>query len=124
MREVFVCKEGDIADGTGKVVADNGVEIGLFHIGGQYVAWRNHCPHSGGPVCQGKVMKRVEERLDDNKLSLGIHYTADGTLNIVCPWHGYEFDIKTGHHAGLDTLKLSGFQVRQRDGAVYVVVPG
>lgn len=124
MREVFVCKEGDIADGAGKVVTDNGVEIGLFHIGGEYVAWRNHCPHSGGPVCQGKVMKRVEERLDDNKLSLGIHYKTDGSLNIVCPWHGYEFDIKSGRHAGLDKLKLAGFQVRQREGAVYVIVPG
>ena len=73
MREVFVCQEGDIADGAGKVVADNGVEIGLFRIGSQYVAWRNHCPHSGGPVCQGKVMKRVEERLDDNKLTRIMH---------------------------------------------------
>ena len=66
-------------------------------------------------------MKRVEERLDDEKRSLGIHHAANA-LNIVCPWHGYEFDVKTGRHVGLDAVRLSPIKIRQRDGAIYVLV--
>ena len=121
MKELFVCHEADIAEGTRKVVAEDGVEIGVFRVGGALVAWRNHCPHQGGPVCQGKVMKRVEEKLTDSKQSLGIHY-VEGSLNVVYPWHGYEFDVRTGRHVGLDAVRLAAVPVKSRDGAVYVVV--
>jgi nitrite reductase/ring-hydroxylating ferredoxin subunit len=121
MKEIFVAREGDIADGDRKVIAVDGVEVGVFRVGGAFHAWRNACPHQGGPVCQGRLMRRVEERLDDERHSLGIHY-ADGALNIVCPWHGYEFDVRTGRHAGLATIRLSGCPVTLRDGDVYVVI--
>jgi nitrite reductase (NADH) small subunit len=121
-REVFVAREADIADGERKVVDLEGLEIGLFRLGGALYAWRNECPHQGGPVCQGRLMKRVEERLDDERRSLGIHY-VDGALNVVCPWHGYEFDLRTGRHAGLPSLRLASYPVRTRDGDIYVVLP-
>lgn len=119
MKEVLVCREADIAEGSRKVVADDGVEIGVFRIDGMLVAWRNHCPHQGGPVCQGKTMKRVEERLDGERKSLGIHY-VEGSLNVVCPWHGWEFDVRTGRHVGLGTLRLASVPVESRDGAIYI----
>lgn len=121
MKELFVCRETDIAEGERKVVAADGVEVGVFRIDGGYVAWRNHCPHQGGPVCQGRMMKRVEERLDGDRRSLGIHY-VDGSVNIVCPWHGYEFDVRTGRHVGLGTMRLAAVPVKIRDGGVYVVL--
>ena len=65
-------------------------------------------------------MQGVEERLDAQRRSLGIHYRA-GSLNIVCPWHGFEFDVHTGRHAGFAALRLSSFPVKLRDGEVYVV---
>ena len=121
MREVFVCNEAEIAEGARKVVSDGGVDVGVFRIDGALVAWRNQCPHQGGPVCQGKILKRVEEKLDDERRSLGIHY-VEGTSNIICPWHGWEFDIRSGHHVGLDAVKLASVPVKARDGAVYVMV--
>jgi nitrite reductase/ring-hydroxylating ferredoxin subunit len=122
VKEVFVARETDIADGERKVIDIDGVEIGVFHVDRAFYAWRNDCPHQGGPVCQGRLMKRVEERLDKDRRSLGIHY-VDDALNIVCPWHGYEFDVRTGRHAGLPSMRLAGCQVRLRDGEFYVVVP-
>jgi len=121
-REVFVAREADIPDGERKVIEVDGVEIGVFHVDRTFYAWRNDCPHQGGPVCQGRLMKRVEERLDGERRSLGIHY-VDGALNIICPWHGYEFDVRTGRHAGQASLRLAGCPVRLRDGEVYVVLP-
>ena len=122
MKEVFVAPETDIADGARKIIVADGVEIGIFRVDGALYAWRNFCPHQGGPVCQGRVMKGVEERLDDERRSLGIHY-AEGRLHLVCPWHGYEFDVRTGRHAGHPTLRLASHPVTVRDGDVYVVVP-
>jgi nitrite reductase (NADH) small subunit len=66
-------------------------------------------------------MKGVEERLDQERRSLGIHY-VEGVLNVVCPWHGYEFNVRTGRHAGLGAIKLAGYPVKRRDGEIYVVV--
>lgn len=121
MKEVFVARDSEIAEGARKVIAAGAVEVGVFRVGGELYAWRNHCPHQGGPVCQGKLMKRVEERLDSEQRSLGIHYAANG-VNIVCPWHGYEFDVRTGRHAGLDAVRLAGCKIKLRDGAIYVLV--
>lgn len=112
----------DIPEGGRKViVADEDLEIGVFRVGGALYAWRNECPHQGGPICQGRVLKGVEERLDTEKRSLGIHY-VDGVMNVVCPWHGFEFNLCTGSHAGIPGIRLEGFPVKQRDGDVYVVV--
>ncbi|MSO80273.1 MAG: hypothetical protein EXQ97_01185 [Alphaproteobacteria bacterium] len=82
------------------MIAAEGVEIGVFRVVGELFAWHNECPHQGGPVCQGRLMKGVEERLDADRRSLGIHY-AEGRLNLACPWHGWEFDLRSGRHAGL-----------------------
>jgi nitrite reductase/ring-hydroxylating ferredoxin subunit len=123
MREIFVAREADLADGDRRIVIDGDTEIGVFNVDGQFVAWRNECPHQGGPVCQGKLMKGCEERLDAQRRSLGIHY-REGSMHLVCPWHGYEFDARTGRHAGYDGLGLASYPVKLRDGDVYVVVKG
>lgn len=121
MREIFVAAEAEFADNARKVVVTEGGEIGIFRIDGAFYAWRNTCPHQGGPVCQGRLMKGVEERLDSERRSLGIHY-AEGHMHLVCPWHGYEFDVRTGRHAGVPTLRLQSHPVTIRDGDVYVVL--
>lgn len=121
MSEILVALEEEIpADGR-KVVAVGELEIGIFRVDGKICAWRNDCPHQGGPVCQGKLMKAVEERLDKNRRSLGIHY-IDGSLNLVCPWHGYEFNVRTGRYAGGSSLRLKRYPVTVREGGIYVSV--
>ena len=121
MREVFVAKEGEIADRDRVVVADNNLEIGVFRLGDEYYAWENNCPHSGGPVCQGRVMNRVTEALDERKQSLGFRF-VDEDVHIICPWHGFEFNIRTGTHPGDPQAQLTGFNIRLRDGGIYVEI--
>ena len=121
MREILVAREGEISAGGRKVVSVDGVEIGLFRVDGKVFAWRNECPHQGGPVCQGKLMKAVEERLDDERRSLGIHY-IDGSLNIVCPWHGFEFDVRTGGSFGASKMRLKRYPITVREGDIYVSI--
>ena len=33
----------------------------VFKLGGEFYAYLNHCPHMGGPACQGKMIAKVEE---------------------------------------------------------------
>src|SRR5262249_3651448 len=79
-------------------------EFGIFREGDRLVAYENHCPHDGGPVCQGKVIPRVEEELAPDQTSRGLRFSKK--RNIVCPWHGWEFDIESGRHCGDPKYRL------------------
>jgi nitrite reductase/ring-hydroxylating ferredoxin subunit len=80
------------------------------------------CPHMGGPVCQGKIIARVEERIADDKTSLGLAFSKDQT-NVVCPWHGYEFDIATGRHQGNPRMRLRPVNIEVVDGDLVITLP-
>ena len=121
MREIYVAQADEIADRDRKVVIDDDLEIGVFRLGDEFYAWESNCPHRGGPVCQGKIMNRVDEVLDEDKRSKGYRFVEED-VHIICPWHGFEFNIRTGVHPGDDNTRLNGFEVELRDGAVYVRV--
>lgn len=124
MPTIRVCRTDELEDG-GKVVIEEGdLQVGVFRLGEDFFAWKNVCPHQGGPVCQGRVFKRVVEKLAADKKSLGRDFDEEAS-HIVCPWHGLEFDIRTGEFAGASAVKimnLEGFPTQVQDGEVYVVV--
>jgi nitrite reductase/ring-hydroxylating ferredoxin subunit len=80
----------EIPPGARKVVDVAGRSIGVFNLGGEYFAIRNRCPHQGGPLCDGRAAGLI------TSASPGEYsYTRPGEI-IRCPWHGWEYDIKTG----------------------------
>ena len=118
IEDVVVALSEDVPDGGRVVVEVNGTEIGIFRINGALRAYANSCPHVGGPVCQGLMIHRVVERLDDRLRSVGDDFSDD--MNIVCPWHGYEFDLATGRHCGRRSIRLISYPVSERGGEVVV----
>jgi nitrite reductase/ring-hydroxylating ferredoxin subunit len=119
MPEYLAGRIADFADGDRRVLACGDAEVGVFRIDGQFHGWHNRCSHRGGPVCQGRIMKRVIEPVDreGRVRTLDFH---DSDVNIVCPWHGYEFDLRTGRHPGNPSARLRRVEIRLRDGDVYV----
>jgi nitrite reductase/ring-hydroxylating ferredoxin subunit len=104
----------------GRLIVDLGpVGVGIFRLDGQLHAYENVCAHAGGPVCQGLMVPRVVELLDDRRAIAGSKF-HDRDFNIVCPWHGAEYDIRTGEHAGLRSLRLRRIAVCETNGAIYV----
>jgi len=76
----------------------------IVEIGGELRVHNTVCPHLGGPL---------EDAMPD----------ADGC--IVCPWHGYRFDLRTGKSAEGRRLALSSAPAVLEDatGEAYLVWP-
>lgn len=119
MAEILVCKAGEIGEGSVRVVVSGAVEIGVIHQGGKYYAYRNHCPHQGGPVCEGVRMPAVLDVIAADRTFLHQDYDRSD-MHIVCPWHAYEFHLEDGVSVCDKRLRLQKFNVIERNGAVYV----
>ena len=52
-KSYLVCRADELNDGDRKVVSCDGVEVGVFRIDGEFVAWHNRCPHRAGPGLPG-----------------------------------------------------------------------
>ncbi|MGE0628653.1 MAG: Rieske (2Fe-2S) protein [Hyphomicrobiaceae bacterium] len=120
-KSYLVGRRDEFTEGGRKVISCDGIEVGVFLVDGKLVAWHNECPHRFGPVCQGRLYKRVLEPLDAGGCVRELAYDENVT-NIVCSWHGYEFDIKTGIHQGSTKFRLKAAKLEEKDGSVYVVV--
>ena len=107
----------------GRLVVDIGdATLGIFRVDGLLYAYENTCPHQGGPVCQGLVIPAVRELLTEDQAATGYAFD-ESEMRIVCPWHGYEFDIRTGVHPTDKRVRLRRISVRVVDGEVFVTVP-
>jgi nitrite reductase/ring-hydroxylating ferredoxin subunit len=77
--------------------------IVVFHHSGQWSAMRNVCPHAGKPLGEGEVRGKA----------------------IVCPYHGFAYDIHTGRNADFphDEPPCTMLAVEVTRGRVYVDLP-
>jgi nitrite reductase/ring-hydroxylating ferredoxin subunit/hemoglobin-like flavoprotein len=96
--DVRVAGADEIPDGERKIVEHKGASIGVFHHNGEWYALRNSCLHRGGPVATGKLV--------------GDH--------IVCPWHGYTYNITDGKLLMDPSARLDMYMVSVKDGVVYL----
>ena len=119
MPEVFVAKVSELPDGERRIVAHAGEEIGVFHWQGAYYAYQNLCVHQGGPACEGIIMHKVEDVLGPDRTWHGQKFSDE--VHFVCPWHGYEYDLKTGECAADRRLRLKTYSVVRRGEDIYVV---
>jgi len=80
----------EIPPGERKIVEVGGRSIGVFNVGGEFFALLNRCPHQGGPLCVGNTLGFLR--------SAGVGefvYSRPGEV-VRCPWHGWEYDLRTG----------------------------
>jgi nitrite reductase/ring-hydroxylating ferredoxin subunit len=119
MAEWFVAKTSELKDGDRRIVTAGRHEIGVFLKDGAYYAYSNTCLHQGGPACEGVIINNVEDIVAADRTYEGQRFGDE--LHFVCPWHGWEYDIKTGEFVGDRKHKLRKFEVVKRGDEVYVV---
>ena len=73
----------------------------ICNAGGEIYAYEGVCPHAGGPLGQGSIQ--------DNHL--------------VCPWHGWEYDCRTGVNDYDENVKLAAFPVTVQGDDILIDVP-
>jgi 3-phenylpropionate/trans-cinnamate dioxygenase ferredoxin subunit len=79
-----------IPPGSQKVISVRGREIAVFNVHGEFFAFLNRCPHQGAKLCAGAVIGLVESSEPGT-----YRYSRRGEM-LRCPWHGWEFDLRTG----------------------------
>jgi 3-phenylpropionate/trans-cinnamate dioxygenase ferredoxin subunit len=90
MTKYVVALVNEIPPGQRKIVEAAGRSIGVFNLNGEFFALRNRCPHQGGPLCQGRLSGRLIAPVPGQ-----YDYNNSGEM-LRCPWHGWEFEVKTG----------------------------
>ena len=120
MAEKFVAKTSEMTDGDRRIVFVGDHEIGVFRHEGKYYAYSNFCLHQGGPACEGLTIAKVEEKLRPDKTSMGLYFSEE-EMHFVCPWHGMEYDMKTGECVSDRKMKLKKYKIVEKGDEIYVV---
>ena len=113
-----VAAVSEIPPGGRKLVTADGRAIVVFNVGGEFFALSNRCPHQGAALCEGPLIGLAQSS-DPG----AIEYTRLGEI-LRCPWHGWEFDIRTGKSwCDPETVKARRFGTSVEKGAKLIEGP-
>jgi nitrite reductase/ring-hydroxylating ferredoxin subunit len=90
MSRYIVATADELPPGTRKLVTVKGRPIAIFNIEGEYFGLFNTCPHQGGSLCAGALVGLTVSSEPGT-----YSYSRKGEM-LRCPWHGWEFDVRTG----------------------------
>jgi nitrite reductase/ring-hydroxylating ferredoxin subunit len=91
----------ELPPGRSKEVEHDGRIYALFNVDGIISAIDGICPHQGGPLAEGEL---------------------EGTI-VTCPWHGWQFDVRTGKTTLNGRLQQPVYEVKVEGRDVLVAVP-
>lgn len=110
----YVVPKEELDDGERVIVEAKGREVAVVNSNGTFYAVGNHCPHMGGPTCQGLLSGTFDTDEDGE-----VVYGRENEI-ISCPWHGWEFDVTNGEHLGGTKKRLLTYRVVEIDGDLYL----
>lgn len=111
----FAARLDELEDAKPKLISLAGRSIGLVRSNGTVYAVRNVCPHKRAPVCQGTFRGTMLPSEPDTFV-----FGLEDRL-LQCPWHGWEFDLSTGHTlCGDEHKKLTLYPVTIKENEIYV----
>ena len=84
----------------GRVVLVDEKPIAVFNIDGEFTAMDNRCPHRGGSLGDGELEGEI----------------------VTCPWHGWQYELKTGIQTINRQPLQQTFQVRENDGTIEILI--
>jgi nitrite reductase (NADH) small subunit len=113
--EVVVARASEVSsEGRPLVVSASGRELAIVHWKGQVYALRNVCPHMSASFADGAAHDRVV---------CGANWEVDideGQPLLRCPWHGWDYDMRTGRCIGDPKLRVKTYAARVAGSKVVV----
>jgi nitrite reductase (NADH) small subunit len=97
---VTVARAEDVPPGSARVVKAGDHDLALYNVDGEFYATQGQCLHLKGPLGDGDL----------------------GGPVITCPWHGWQYDVRTGENEFDRAIQLETFEVVIEDGDVKVVL--
>ena len=97
---VPVARVEDVPPGTVAAVRAGDEELALANVDGRFFATQGHCIHLQGPLGEGEL---------------------EGCV-LTCPWHGWQYDVRTGENEFDRAIQLRTYEVRVEDGDVQVAL--
>ncbi len=97
---VKVASVSELAAGSAKAVEVKGKTIALFNVEGTIYATDGTCLHQGGPLGEGELTGEV----------------------VICPWHQWEYNVRTGEVVGNSSLKVVTYAVQVEGSDIKVAV--
>jgi NAD(P)H-dependent nitrite reductase small subunit len=91
----------ELPPGASKVVEVKDHVVAIFNLNGEFYALDNVCPHQGGPLGEGYL---------------------EETGVVSCPWHAWNFDIRTGVSPIDPEVKVRCYPVRVESGELIVQI--
>lgn len=90
MSKHVVAAVRDLPAGSLKAVSVNGKPIVVFNVQGEFFGLLDRCPHQGALLSKGFLGGLLQGDEPGR-----VRCTRMGEI-IRCPWHGWEFDVRTG----------------------------
>lgn len=114
--KVKIAQEGEFDGEESRIITEvDGEEIAVFRHEGEYYALANYCIHQAGPLCEGGLTGQTGTD-DDNW-----DWTYDDEQKcIMCPWHGWTFDITDGKSVKDSSYSVPSYNVVVEDETVYI----
>jgi len=113
----FVASTREFDEEGERIISEvGGQEIAIFQYKGDYYAVANYCIHQSGPLCEGRLTGRIV--MDDDQWDWS--YVDEGRC-IVCPWHGWTFDIVTGENVNDNRYKVPTYDVEVDGEDIFIV---
>jgi nitrite reductase (NADH) small subunit len=97
---VTVARVEDLPPGTVRAIRVGEDEIALAHCDGGFYATQGHCIHLQGPLGEGAL---------------------EGCV-LTCPWHGWQYDVRTGENEFDRAIQLRTYEVEVGEGEIRVRV--
>jgi nitrite reductase/ring-hydroxylating ferredoxin subunit/uncharacterized membrane protein len=93
------CNVSELGDGQMMLVRIAGERVAVARSSEGVVAFSDHCTHKGGPLCDGALIGNT----------------------VQCPWHGSQFDVRTGRVvSGPAEEKIGTYEVEITNNEVYI----
>ena len=73
----------------------------VANVDGEFFALDGICAHQGGPLAAGELSGCV----------------------LTCPWHGWQYDVRTGKQLLSETIRQAAYRVRESGGTIQIEQP-